>query len=377
MTSLIAKKIEEARSLLPGMRLPSREHESWRKVNLSGLQLDSFRAAESEIVVLECKDAVVLTGSDAAQALEAALSDDRFALSSSPEDIFECQTLGEPSQIVYIRTGNAAHVRIRHSLKSGNRLTHRVFVEVKDASDASIIEEFHGSAGQDLTLWNSHTDIFAGGGSSVRHLSIRDYAGNEWNFHRLRAAQGRDSSLHSSIVHSSGHTGKTFVTSKLLQPGASFRGVGMTTLAGREFLDVEMCADHPADHTSSSLHYKTVLKGRSHSVFNGNLIIHPGVKDVGSHQINNNVLLDPRARAESQPRLVIQSEEVSAEHGATVGEIDREALFFLMSRGIPESDSRQLLMTGFLTQITEELPLSEEEKERIVSSFLKRLYESA
>lgn len=71
---------------------------------------------------------------------------------------------------------------------------------------------------------------------------------------------------------------------------------------------------------------------------------------------------------------MIQSEDVSAEHGATVGEIDLDALFFLMSRGIPETDSRQLLMTGFLSQITEELPLDPEEREEILAESLRRLY---
>lgn len=367
MTTLIAEKREEARRLLPEMHLPSRQHESWRRVNLGALDIKRYTTTGTIIEILEKRGAEILEG-------DAAYSQ-AILWEGAPEDLFDCANLAEAKTIL-IKVETSAHVRIKHSMGSNaNGLHHRIYVMVPEGADASIIEETQGRPG-DSTFWNLHTEIYAGAGSSVRHLSIRGYEGNEWNLHRLRILQKRDSTVHCSLVHSSGQTGKTFVTSRLAESGSTFRGVGMTTLGKREFLDVEMTAEHIADHTSSSLHYKTVLKGRAHSVFNGNLLIPPGVRDVQSQQINNNILLDSQARAESQPRLVIQSEEVSAEHGATVGEIDRDALFFLMSRGIPEAEARQLLMTGFLTQITEELPLSETEKEKIVSEFLKRLYES-
>lgn len=354
---------QKAAGLLNTFKLPPRTDEAWRRVNLSGLNLSAFQSAATGLSVLTCQDASVEQNENIG---------DLNGFAFEPADIFECFNAAEADRSIFVRMGKSGRVRIRHSA-DGLRMVHRVYVSVPDGAEAVFIEDF-SAAGAESTLVSHEVIIHCGKGASLKHLSIRRYSASVWNFHRLRAHLKRDSALHTSMVHAGGLVGKTFVTASLEEPGARFRGVGITTLGGREFLDVEMTAEHPSDHTSSSLHYKTVLRGKAHSVFNGNLMIPPGTKDVQSHQTNNNILLDPTARAESQPRLVIQSEDVSAEHGATVGEIDLDALFFLMSRGIPETDSRQLLMTGFLSQITEELPLDSEEREEILAESLRRLY---
>jgi Fe-S cluster assembly scaffold protein SufB len=359
---------QKAAGLLSTFKLPPRTDESWRRVNLAGLDLGGFGSAPSgntSFSVVSCQDASV-EQNDAIPDLN--------GFSFEPADIFECFNAAEADRSVFVRMGKTGHVRVRHEA-SGQRLVHRVYVFVPDGAEAVFIEDF-SAPGSEQALLSHEVQIHCGKGSSLKYLSIRRYSPSVWNFHRVRAQVKRDANLHASMVHNGGHVGKTFVGAVLEEPGATFRGVGVTTLGGREFLDAEMTAEHPSDHTSSSLHYKTVLRGRAHSVFNGNLMIPPGTKDVHSHQTNNNILLDPTARAESQPRLVIQSEDVSAEHGATVGEIDLDALFFLMSRGIPEVDSRQLLMTGFLSQITEELPLDPEEREEILAESLRRLYDA-
>ncbi|MCE9600384.1 MAG: SufD family Fe-S cluster assembly protein [Spirochaetia bacterium] len=360
---------ENAEHLFPTLDLPSRDSESWRKVNLSGLDIGRYTTNGTSILE-------IIENAGAAIEESAAQLDSWTGPSlTKPEDVFESISYTHAGRFLRIISGHKSVVRLRHKCGPGVSLIHNVFAEAPEGTELTLIEEFEGRESSEHTFWNSLTTIDCKPGSIVRYLSIRRFLGNEWNFHRLRTQQHRDSNVHASLVHNGGFVGKTFVNAAILEQGATFRGVGITTLAGREFLDVEMVAEHRANDTSSSLHYKTVLKNRAHSVFNGNLVIPPGTARVQSHQINNNILLDRSARAESQPRLIIQSDDVSAEHGATVGEIDPDALFLLMSRGLPEPDARQLLMTGFLTQIAEELPLSEEEKNQIIGDSLRRLYE--
>lgn len=354
---------------LQTLPLPSRDSESWRKVALTGLDVARYAATKSSSIKV-----LVNSESDIEEIQGPLPPNHAKAVTTTPEDVFESLCATSAGRSLHITAKKKCMVRIRHTRGEGS-LIHNVLAEASEGAELTLIEEFEGAESGDLTFWNSLTTLICKPGSIVRYLSIRRYVGNEWNFHRLRTNQYRDSNVHASLVHNGGHIGKTFVNAAILEQGATFRGVGITTLAGREFLDVEMVADHRASDTTSSLHYKTVLKNRAHSVFNGNLAIPPGTARVQSHQINNNILLDKSARAESQPRLVIQADDVSAEHGATVGEIDPDALFMLMSRGIPEAESRQLLMTGFLTQIAEELPLSEEEKGQIIGDSLRRLYE--
>ncbi|MCB1314880.1 MAG: SufD family Fe-S cluster assembly protein, partial [Leptospiraceae bacterium] len=262
--------------------------------------------------------------------------------------------------ILYVERTPAAPIRLRHTLESGNAILHRVFIATAPSVEVTVLDEFT-DAGSDESqpahLWNPETHIQAGANSQVRYISHRNYAAPVYHFHRISSEQARDSQVHVSIIHSGGLAGKGHVVARMLEPGARYRGIGICSATNREFHNMEMLVEHHASHTESSLLYKTVLKDRAHSVFDGNLFIKPGVKHVDSLQVNNNILMNRRARAESLPRLVIRAEDVSCEHGATVGELDKDALFFLMARGLTEEQARTLLIEGFLTGVIEEIPL--------------------
>ena len=123
---------------------------------------------------------------------------------------------------------------------------------------------------------------------------------------------------------------------------------------------MEIIVNHQCSHSQSSLLYKAVVSEGAHSVFDGNLLIPKDCNDITSHQLNHNIIMDRDARAESMPRLIIQSEKVSCEHGATVGFLDEESLFFLMSRGFNEQEAKNILIEGFLTEVIAEFPCPEE-----------------
>ena len=226
-------------------------------------------------------------------------------------------------------------------------------------AELTVLEEFRGDEASSETLWNTETYIICGANARVNYVSSRHYEAGAANFHRIESTQDRDARVHVSIAQHGGSFGKSFVTGRLTAPGGEFRGIGLAAGSGTEYLDMEMLAAHDADHTNSSLVYRTVVRDRSHSVFNGNLLIPPGRKHVDSHQTNNNILLNKRARAESMPKLIVKAEDVAAEHGATVGELDADAIFFLMARGLSESEARVMLIEGFLMQVIGEFPIED------------------
>lgn len=353
--------------------LPPVDTESWRKIDLGPLDLAGFDLSGRTEPDIETfgpsapASATVAIGtlSEAEQAalrqaLEQRLQNDRghvferlaVGLAGSPH----AHTL--PPSKTSAAAPETAILTLRHGAMTGNSLLSHNLVLVRAGQELTVVEEFDGPVKATQTLWSTATDVVVMPGGSVKYIALRNFSGGEFHFHDSRFSLKRDARAHASIVHRGGAVGKAFITGSLQEPGAEFRGIGIMAGRQREFLDIEMTAEHLAEHTDSSLLYKTVLEDRAHSIFNGNLFIAPGLKHTRSHQINNNILLSRRARAESMPNLVVRAEDVSAEHGATVGELDKDSLFFLMSRGIPEQEARQLLIAGFIEGIVREIPLA-------------------
>lgn len=362
---------------------PAPSDESWRKVKLDVVDPRGFDLTGSESILNfrvpeEHAGLRILSFAEAAagelkDVVEARLRRDL----EEAHDIFALQNLALYSDSVLIHAARplAQPVLLHRKLQRGDACLPRTLIVAEQSADVTVVETFEGLPGDDpdfLTYWNPQICVESGPNARVRYVAVYRYAGNEYYFHRFTADQQADSQVHVSVADLGGWLGKSFYTSRIHQRGARFRGIGVAAGAGREFMDMEMYVEHHADHTSSSLLYKTVMRDRAHSVFNGNLLIDKERKHVDSYQTNNNILLSPKARAESMPKLVIHAEDVACEHGATVGELDREALFFLMARGLPESEARSLLIEAFLQQVLEEFPV-EELREPILENIRQRL----
>ncbi len=389
--------------------LPDNQHESWRKLRLDSRDFDpkSFALISSDsnesgtpgfVTKIENPhpDAAI-TATDFAEILtneshapyakilkehlqtqsaridapipEGGTTNQGVLTDREPLNVFQLQNLAAHSQATFVGTRKAiskdeAPLHIVHQQQTPDAtVAQRTLIYAAPGAELTVIEEFRAAAfGKpdaapgDLSLWNCETHIVCGDNARVNYISLRHYVGDEYNFHRIESTQGRDARVHVSIAQHGGYAGKSFVTGRLTAPGGEFRGIGLAAASGGEYLDMEMLAAHDADHTDSSLLYKTVVRDRAHSVFNGNLMIPPGRKHVDSHQTNNNILLNKKARAESMPKLIVKAEDVAAEHGATVGELDPEAIFFLMARGLSESQARIMLIEGFLMQVIAEFP---------------------
>ena len=362
--------------------LPDQENESWRKIKFGGLDLKSFSPLESKTSL---QTGAAVSGTHVASIADAVAADSSDAdlirelngtrLNELKNSVFSYSALALEQKGVFIRADApvAEPVVVRHSLEDGDSLFHRTLIHVRSGAELTVIEEFNGSPGDSSRLWNHLADARVEANGSLNYIALLNFSASDYNFRHCNIDLMRDARARLSVVCVGGKLGKSFYTSRLREPGAWYRGIGIGSGSGREFNDMEMFVGHQADHTESSLLYKTVLAGRAHSIFNGNLEIDRGVKHADSHQINNNVLLSKTARAESMPNLVIHSEDVSCEHGATVGELDEEALFFLQARGIPESEARDLLIEGFIRSLAEEIPVAEERREEIFTAVKNKI----
>jgi len=357
--------------------------EAWRKIDLSGFTLSEFSPETSE-TLLEItsensllKNFFDLSSSEInSEGYSEVLQNISESIENIP-DIFAAANIAKYQKGFYIKGSKTPDtVRITHSfssgVKKGSALMHRIFIHVPENCELTVVEEFKGTPSENISLWNNNTTVLCENNSKLNYISIGNYADNEYHFHNFTSHQKRDSSVHVSVLHGGGISGKSFYTAGVNGTGAHFRGIGLGIGMDREYNDLEMCVEHYASHSESSLYYRTVQKDRSHSVFTGNLVIPKGLKNVSSHQLNNNILLDKRARAESIPQLIIKAESVKCDHGSTVGEINEEALLYLKSRGIPEMEAKSLLVEGFATEIIDEIPL-EEIRDRIREEVMRKL----
>ena len=368
---------KQAASICETLGLPDHDSESWRKVRFGDFDPRSFEPALSK-TALEIPNGLPagVTITD----VDTALSDPALAprietfwneaIKKDHGNIFRMMGFSDftASAVIHVTAPVEAPVKIRHLLKEGKALSHLVIVIAEKNAEVTLVEEHVGVPTEEKTLFTPVTEILCEGNSHVKHISLRYYQNMEHHFHSVQARQKDSSTLKTSIIQIGGLLGKSIYRSRIDEPSAEFRAIGVGALSDAEFSDLEMLVEHMADNTFSNIRYRTVLKDRSHHVFNGNLHIPPGKRNIDALQVNNNIILSRKARAESQPNLVTKSESVSCEHGATVGQLDEEAIFFLMARGLSENESRNLLIQGFLDSIIEEIPMDETSLEEITKA---------
>jgi len=152
------------------------------------------------------------------------------------------------------------------------------------------------------------------------------------------------------------HLTKNFSDLDLVGEGSSGRMSGFYFTDKNQHLDHDTQQNHLAPHTTSDLLFKGALLDESRSVWQGMIYVAPGAMKTDGYQANRNLVLGAKARADSIPGLEILADDVRCTHGATVGKIDQEQIFYLLSRGIPEKEAERLIVEGFFDPIMQRIP---------------------
>jgi Fe-S cluster assembly protein SufD len=156
--------------------------------------------------------------------------------------------------------------------------------------------------------------------------------------------------------------------------GSRSEMVGVTLSEGRQHLDHHTLHEHRAGRTFSNLDFRAAVAGRARSTYTGLIRIDTGAPGSEAYQQNRNLLLSPRAHADTIPELEILTDEVSCSHGATVAPVDPEHVFYLQSRGIPAAEALRLVVRGFLEETLQRVPQNlRPALEELVAGRLQRL----
>ena len=230
----------------------------------------------------------------------------------------------------------------------------RIVIDMAAGSSATVVETRIGS-GDLFGGSNVRTEISLDAGASLEHIILQDLPSTQIHLGRVDVIQAVDSALRSRLFNLGSDYSRVAYDVHLAGEGAQAHLSGLYFGFGQQTLDQQITVVHDAKDCTSRQSYRGVLDDASTGVWNGGVDVRPGADGTDSEQSNDNLLLSRQAEVNTMPRLEILADEVSCQHGATVGQLDEEALYYLRSRGIPKEEASRLLINGFADQMMDDL----------------------
>ena len=242
-----------------------------------------------------------------------------------------------PVHLVFVGAAGEADALAWH-------LHHRI--EVGPGATLRVVEH-HIAAGEHRHLDTGTVMITVAQGALLEHARVQRLADGATSFARTDATLHADARYHRVDLELGGALSRHELNVRLEGERAALAAHGVLLANGRRHLDTRLGIEHVARDTTCELLWRGIGAGRGRAVFHGGITIHKGADGTDARLSNKNLLLSPTAEIDTQPVLVIHADEVQAAHGATVGQIDANALFYLRARGLPQDEARQLLTAAF------------------------------
>ncbi len=267
--------------------------------------------------------------------------------------------LSENGIFVFVPRG----IQVKFPLQSilwaaGSGLAHfsHLLIWLEEAASLTYVHENASPHESGNAVHSGIVEIYVGPGASLRFVELQSFGDHVWNFTHERARVLRDGQLDWIFGAIGSRLTKNFSDLDLVGPGANGRMSGFYFTDDNQHLDHDTQQNHLAHHTTSDLLFKGALKGSSRSVWQGMIYVAPGAQQTDGYQANRNLILSKNARADSIPGLEILANDVRCTHGATVGKIDPDLVFYLRTRGIPYKEAEKLVVEGFFEPIMERIP---------------------
>ncbi len=229
---------------------------------------------------------------------------------------------------------------------------YQILVYLEEGSSLTYLHESLSPEGNsEPSLAAENIEIFVGQNAKLNFTELQSFGDKVWSFGHQKAIIERDGNLEWEIGALGSSLTKHFISVDLVGKGAEGRVAGLFFAGQNQHLTYNTLQRHLAPRTTSDLLFKGVLNGKSRSVWRGMIYVAPGARHIDGYQANRNLVLDRNARSDSIPGLEILNNDVRCTHGSTIGKIDQEQLFYLLSRGIPREDAEQLIIQGFFDEI--------------------------
>jgi Fe-S cluster assembly protein SufD len=236
----------------------------------------------------------------------------------------------------------------------------------------SVIEEYVSGAPELSGYMNGVAELFVGQAAKVEYVSLQNLSRESWHFASHRAKVDRDAELDWVAGGFGSKKGKTRIENDLAGEGATSRVTGAYFADGQQHLDYDTFQRHEAPHTTSDFAFKGALRDRATAVWRGMIKVEQAAQKTNAYQENRNLLLSPKAHADSIPGLEILANDVRCTHGATVSPVNRDELFYAMARGLTRPDAERLIVRAFFQEVLDRVEL-EPVREALASALEARI----
>ena len=236
---------------------------------------------------------------------------------------------------------------LSHDEKTGPKVCHpRVLVLAEANSQAQILESY-ASLGEGVSFTNAVTELVAEENAFVDHYKLQRESLEAFHISTVQVQLGRSANVSTQCISLGGSLVRNHVNAVLGGEGGEATLNGFYLVNGRQHVDNHTSIDHAKPHCNSHELYKGILDGEARGVFNGRIVVRPDAQKTDSKQTNKNLILSEEALVNTNPQLEIYADDVKCTHGATIGQLDAEAVFYLRSRGIDLESARHLLTYAF------------------------------
>jgi Fe-S cluster assembly protein SufD len=250
-----------------------------------------------------------------------------------------------PIQVINVATG--------HEISSNPR----VLVIAGQGSRCAVIEDYVAVGGS-AYLTNSVCEIVIAPDAEVHHIKLQREADTAFHIANTTVLMQADSRYRNWSVGIGGRISRHNLNVVQNGTGVDCEMHGLAMISGRQLADTHSSLDHAFPHGASRQVHKTIAGGSAHAVFNGKILVRQGAQQTNSSQQSRNLLLSPRATVDTKPQLEIFADDVKCAHGATVGQMNADEVFYMKSRGLSEPAARNLLTYAFAKEVVEHIPVA-------------------
>ena len=328
------------------------------------LQVDSEMVRTDVHGTLE-KEGIIFTDVQSALTKFPDLARSRFTKAIPPDDD-KFAALNDAfftaGTFLYVPRGLSIKIPFRNIVLVKNRkqasFTHNIIV-AEESSKLNFLQEAYSrlNPGEGTALYSEVTEVYVGEAAEVNFASLQNFESDVHSTVNRRSIGHRDSRINWTVGHIGGGTTRSRMDSVLTGPGATAEDVEVVFGSENQRFDVVTDLTHQSTHTQGHVLARGVLKDSSRSIFKGMIRIEEGAKNSNSYLAEHAMILSKKARADAIPGLEIKTNEVKATHSGSVSQVDEEQVFYLMSRGLTESEAQRLVILGFLHPAVQRIPL--------------------
>ena len=356
--------------------LPTTSDEPWRFTNLKGFDPDAFTAAgggrtpEASMLDIDVAGVAIVTedGIEIERAPEGVTFEpldenhERLGELVGHDEKFAAHNaaLWQHGLLVVVPKGVVLepplYVRIANTA-DGSSVFFRLLVIAEEGSQATLIEEYTSASPELAGYSNAVAELFVEQTAKLEYVSLQNLARETWHFATHHARVERDAELDWVAGGFGSKKGKTRIQNDLAGQGATSRVTGAYFADGDQHLDYDTFQEHIAPNTTSDFAFKGALRDEATAVWRGMIRVEKDAQKTNAYQENRNLMLSKQAHADSIPGLEILANDVRCTHGATLGQVDREQLFYLMARGLSRAEAERIIVRGFFQDILDRIAL--------------------